>query len=309
MPNVADVEPIAATLAGLALGEPLRHGALTVIPLLTDKDDEPDWLTLPELGESVTITEVGEGGSVPTLTVTNAGAHCLLLLDGEELLGAKQNRILNTTVLIASGATVAIPVSCVEQGRWSWRSRHFTSGDASLFASLRAKKADQVTRSLRRGTRHASDQGAIWSDLEERATAHRVDSPTGAMRDIYVKHEETVAAARTALAARPRQVGALVYIAGQWLGLDILASPGLFGRAWPCLCAGYAADGVGRKPGHRLFPSPDDVLSGIRRAPVEPAPAVGLGHEFRLESPKVAGAALVAERRVAHLMAFAVSDR
>src|SRR5687768_2218406 len=236
MPTIADIEPIAAMLDHLTLGEPVRHGALTVIPLLTDKDDEPDWLTLLELGDAVTITEVGEDGVVPALSVTNAAGHCLLLLDGEELVGAKQNRILNTTVLVDAHATVTIPVSCVEQGRWAWRSRHFTSGDASLFASLRAKKAGQVTRSLRRSAGHVSDQRAIWNDLETRASADRVESPTGAMRDTYVRHEDAVAAARMALAARPGQVGALVYIAERWLGLDLLASPGLFNRAWPRLC-------------------------------------------------------------------------
>ncbi len=111
MPTVADIEPIAAMLDRLALGDGVGHGALTMIPLLTDKDDEPDWLTLLELDEFVTITEVGEDGVVPTLSVTNAAGHCLLLLDGEELVGAKQNRILNTTVLVDAHATVTIPVS------------------------------------------------------------------------------------------------------------------------------------------------------------------------------------------------------
>ena len=38
--------------------------------------------------------------------------------------------------------------------------------------------------------------------------------------------------------------------------------------------------------------------------PVEAAPAVGLGVEYRLTGLQTAGAALVAEERVAHLMAF-----
>jgi hypothetical protein len=47
------------------------------------------------------ITEVSEGGSVPNLRVINKTPHHVLLFDGEELKGAKQNRILNTTILIA----------------------------------------------------------------------------------------------------------------------------------------------------------------------------------------------------------------
>jgi hypothetical protein len=36
--------------------------------------------------------------------------------------------------------------------------------------------------------------------------------------------------------------------------MDLLAGPGLFGRAWPRLCAGYVADAIGRevKPWQRL---------------------------------------------------------
>jgi hypothetical protein len=44
---------------------------------------------------------VSEGGSVPNLRVINKTPHHVLLFDGEELKGAKQNRILNTTILIA----------------------------------------------------------------------------------------------------------------------------------------------------------------------------------------------------------------
>ncbi len=63
---------------------------------------EPEWLTLAEAGERVRITEVGKCGSVPDLRVANLGHLPLLLLDGEQLVGARQNRILNMTVLVAA---------------------------------------------------------------------------------------------------------------------------------------------------------------------------------------------------------------
>jgi hypothetical protein len=63
--------------------------------------------------------EVSRGGSVPELKVVNKSDRMLLILDGEGLVGAKQNRIVNTTILIAGNTTTVIPVSCVEQGRWS----------------------------------------------------------------------------------------------------------------------------------------------------------------------------------------------
>ena len=169
----------------------------------------------------------------------------VLLLDGEELVGAKQNRVLNTTVLVAARSTVVIRLSCVEQGQWAYRSRHFAAADTSLFAPLRAKKAARVSAAVRERGQHLSDQGEVWEDLAEPARTYGVESPTEAMHAVYERYAADVAAARSALEARPGQVGALVFLGGRWAGLDLLASPGLFATAWPRLCAGYAADAIG----------------------------------------------------------------
>jgi len=131
-----------------------------------------------------------------------------------------------------------------------------------------------------------------------------VDSATGAMRDVYARHQADMTAARQVLAAQPGQVGALIYMDGRWVGLDLVAGPGLFGRAWPRLCAGYVADAIGReaKPWQRL--DAGVVLSQLAEGEAEPAPAVGLGEEHRLATPGLAGSVLIAQGRVAHLMAF-----
>src|SRR5438046_712416 len=122
------------------------------------------WVPAPSAA-AVTIGEVSAAVEVPALSVVNDADRPVLLLDGEELVGARQNRILNTTVLVAAQATLRIPVSCVEQGRWSYRGKRFDPGDASLFACARAKKAARVSASLRERGAHTSDQGEIWRDV------------------------------------------------------------------------------------------------------------------------------------------------
>ncbi len=302
--KIADVAPLAKTLGNIVTGEPRSHGALTVIPLLAPLLAEPTWLTLAEAGDRVRLTEMSESGSVPELTVENRADRPLLLIDGEELVGAKQNRVLNTTVLVAAGATVTIPVSCVEQGRWSYRGRDFKSSDSTLFASLRRQKAEAVTRSARAGHGHRSDQGDVWEALSARAAEHGVASPTGAMRDFYHRYDEEIAGAREALAATPGQVGAAVYLGGRWVGLELLAGPGLFERTWPRLCAGYAADAVGQRRRARMTPSVSRLLATLPGCPAEVVRAVGLGTEYRLGGDRTAGAALVVDDSVVHLMAF-----
>ena len=165
MPELKEVPEVAKLLATLLTGEPVTHGALAVIPLLAPNLDDPDWLTLEDR-----VTEVSEAGSVPFLQVANGADRPLLLLDGEELIGAKQNRILNTTVLVAAHTEVTIPVSCVEQGRWGYRGRQFRPGDASLYASLRARKAAHVSQSVRAGRGHRADQGEVCAHPVDRAS-------------------------------------------------------------------------------------------------------------------------------------------
>jgi hypothetical protein len=177
MQTVADVPSIAAALDVVTISDPIVHGALVVFPLLDGEWADPDWATIDDAGPGITIDEVSEHGSVPDLRVRNDTDRAVLLVDGEELIGAKQNRVLNTTVLVAARSTVTIPVSCVEQDRWAYRGKRFVSGDASLYASLRAKKAAQVSRSLRARAGHQSDQGEIWRELQRTANAYRVKSP------------------------------------------------------------------------------------------------------------------------------------
>jgi hypothetical protein len=297
------IDSIATFLDRLEIGEPFSHGALTVVPLLGPSEPEPDWLTLPEAGAAVTVTEASLAGEVPTLTVQNDADRAVLLLDGEELIGAKQNRVLNTTVLVAAHATVRIPVSCVEQHRWSYRTPRFVGSDASLFASARAKKAARVSATLREHGRHLGDQQEIWRDVADKTRAHRLESPTGAMRDFYARYVDEMTEARRALAPRSGQVGALFAMGGLWTGLDVLAAPGLFARTWARLCVGYAAEAVGVKAtGGR--PKTDMILKAIAAARVRTAPAVGLGAEHRIDEIGLAGAALMVDGRVAHLMVF-----
>ena len=62
---------------------------------------------------------------MPELMVENKGDMRVLFIEGEELVGAKQNRILNTSILVPAKSKTKIPVSCVERGRWRYHSPMF----------------------------------------------------------------------------------------------------------------------------------------------------------------------------------------
>jgi hypothetical protein len=99
----------------MIFGDVQSHGMLAVLPIMADLPTGPEYLTLGEAlaAGTLTITEISEGGSVPELAVINEGNLPVLLLDGEELAGAKQNRVVNTTILLKEHSKIVIPVSCV----------------------------------------------------------------------------------------------------------------------------------------------------------------------------------------------------
>ena len=111
------------------VGQPLRYKSLSVFPLFAESNRNIDYLLADEaIGEKLlTVEEVSEAGSVPDLLVENKGNTRVLFIEGEELIGAKQNRILNTSILVAAKSKARIPVSCVEQGRWRYKSKFFGS--------------------------------------------------------------------------------------------------------------------------------------------------------------------------------------
>jgi len=183
---------VKTTLSGLTLSDPMNHGELTVFPLASDRSSPLSYLLLEDglRKELVTIREVSEGGSVPELTVENRADKPVLIVDGEELVGAKQNRVANLTMLLAARKTTVIPVSCVEAGRWSYSKPDFGVTDRMQNVRGRAEKVASVRHSLRsRGSRH-SDQGQVWDSIAEEAERLDAPSSTQAMSAMFDRHRE-----------------------------------------------------------------------------------------------------------------------
>ena len=148
------------------LGDPVEHRGIVITPLFPARDPVATYITLDEaLPRGLSITEISDSGSVPELAVINPLDESVLLYDGEELVGAKQNRILNVSVLVGAGAKLPIPVSCVEQGRWNRSSVDFDSASHISHAHLRRRKAEMLAaQPLSRGLA----QNEVWSEIGEK---------------------------------------------------------------------------------------------------------------------------------------------
>jgi len=302
------------TLQSLRLGEPVRFLNLSLFPLQGNTKRPRNYLTLNEAiaAGSLRIGEVSAGGRVPELLVTNTGKQPVLILDGEELIGAKQNRTTNVTILVAADSELRIPVTCVEAGRWGYSRPDFAASEQLHFAEGRRSKLRQVHFARLEVGEAVADQGAVWSEIGAKTRRMAVDSPTSAMTDIYRSHRARVEDYVGAFHPLPDQVGAVFAIGDRIEGLELFDSVDTLATVLPKLIRSYAIDAIERVSEHRRNPELADAaafLKTLGTASEQRFPAVGLGEEVRLTAPGILAAALEVDGEILHLVAFAEPAR
>jgi len=304
---------IEKTLSSIELGEAIKYENLAVFPLLAEENSESEYLTLYEAvnENKVKITEVSEQGTVPELLLSNSADKPVLLLDGEELIGAKQNRIVNLTILAPAKQSINIPVSCVEAGRWSHRSQEFSTSKRVHYSDGRAQKMGQVNESLRHFRRRASNQGEVWSNISEKAARMKSQSVTDAMADIFEQHESSLDNFCGAFATAPTQAGAIFAINGVLKGLELFDASSTCTKLMPKLIQSYALDAIDMDKIETTSVSDDAVtefLLEAREVESELFPAIGLGEDVRLNGDRLCGGALTHNEKLVHFCLFRMAN-
>src|SRR6516162_4545363 len=190
------------------------------------------------------VTEISEGGSVPTLRVTNKSDLMAFLMAGEQLVGAKQNRVLNVSLMVPPSTTLDIPVSCVEAGRWHRRSAKFASGGSMSHGKLKKMISKQTLLGHRSGGTPTSDQMAVWNEVERKLSAMGSASPSQAFDQIYQDHAAPLGDLSSRLQPPEGCHGVLFAVAGQIEGADLFDQPATLAKLWAKLVRGYALDAM-----------------------------------------------------------------
>src|SRR5258708_7034400 len=181
--------------------EPIRHGNLTVFPVVASKSyPTGEFLTLDEglrSGE-VVVTEYGnvrglirrhpagmtaaiqrEGAEVNRLMLVNNSRRPLLLLAGEIVAGGKQDRVIGTDRIVpAESDPVDLSVFCVEPGRWVATSDRFGTSSATYAASEIGSGNGAASRgtlmaqpSVRGKAMGDKDQNQVWAEVRKQEQA------------------------------------------------------------------------------------------------------------------------------------------
>jgi hypothetical protein len=294
----------------LVVGEPDIAGPLVVFPLFGPEPKER-YVSFAE-GRSLgaKVSELSGRASVRDLVIENPTDVAVLLYEGEEVLGAQQNRIFDVTVLVAVGAQLRVPVSCVEAGRWDGR-RHreeFRPAPQAAYPELRRHKNLRARANVAADSEPRADQDQVWSLIDAKSARHGVRSLTGAMHDVYEGRRGGLSALTNAVERRDGQLGSLVAIAGAFTVLDYVSRADTFAALHSALLQGYALDALeaGESDATRV-PALDrarDFVARVTTARAAERAAIGQGRDLRFAANGVGGSGLRCGGELIQLMAF-----
>lgn len=290
-----------------ALGRPLTRAGVSLFPVYLPGVEPIDIAPSTD----VIISEL-EHADVPTLTVSNPGKRPVLLVEGETVVGGQQNRTLNVSVLVAAGATIQVPVSCVEAGRWNGRAE-FDRG--RTFATRRVRRVKQATvaRSVEAFGSKSTNQGEVWAAIDgelDRLDAH---SPSAALHAAEAvvddRHNELGRAVEelTALGPLPAQCGIVIAHGRRVVSAEVLATQELLRANWEPMVRAALLDTPSQAKGR---PSATRALRFLNRLAVGKAveaEGVGLGREVHVRRSQLVGQALLLGDRLLHASAFTLA--
>jgi ARG/rhodanese/phosphatase superfamily protein len=276
------------------VGSTRSFRGLTLAPLFPTRPPALEYVGLDEaVSRGFTVSEIGHEGVVEWLLVENPLSELVLLYEGEELVGAKQNRIVEQTVLVGAGSSLKIPAKCVERGRWAHRSVHFAPAPRAAYPSLR-----QAQR--------AGGQSGVWAEVAAKAARMQAFSPTEAAESMYVSRSSSLDEYVQALPRLDGQSGVLVGIGGRLVCLDYVSRSDVFAGVYLKLLRGYALDAVESPVDMPLSKAAvGRFLGELELSERTHRPAVGLG-EDGVFAGYAFGSELRVEGEVVGLSAFPV---
>ncbi|UCE41162.1 MAG: hypothetical protein JSV17_17290 [Candidatus Aminicenantes bacterium] len=300
-------------LTSLDFGELQHFKNMAVLPLMTALDDSHNYLILKQALDQhvLVIGEVSKEGRVPELKVTNKSDMLVLLLDGEELAGAKQNRVLNTTILLKENSETIIPVSCTEQRRWSYKSHEFADSGTVMIPKIRKMKSQTVSDSLQESREYRSDQGTVWTSIDEMSEQTGIHSRTAAMKDVHEAKEKELDEYLKTFTCLPQQKGLLTFIDDEIVGFDFLSLDTAYALLHPKLVKSYAMEALMQKAPKSEKPNADKAkgfLKEVGKCKEKKYKSVGKGDDHRFEGKQLVGSALKYQKKVIHMAFFSITE-
>jgi len=296
-------------LMGIQVSGYHQNGPVQVFHLRWPGSSEVKYATLDEAlaAKWIDVTEINEGGQVPNLKIVNRSEHMVFIMAGEQLVGGKQNRVVNASMMIPPRNEMPLPVTCIEQGRWGYKSSTFSSGRSSSQRKLRAMMSKQVTLGYKVANKPVAQQRAVWEEVNRTLNATGSRSESFALEDVFIKYEKDMDEATTKFPTPADSNGALFVINGQIAGADLFDKPETLQKLWPKLIKSSIVESFEASAEAPRFKTEEEISAWLRTAKsakIESFDSPGVGKDLRIEGEEVEGATLVVDDHAVHMELF-----
>lgn len=281
-------------LRHLSLAERQNYENMTVVPILSDTNTPFDVLDLKEgLKMGLVKIEECDNSNIEQVKLKNNSISPLILLDGEEIAGSLQNRIISQTMIIAPKSEIKIPVNCSEKGRNTYKSEfHYSNYMAN--SNTRRKKVYNKNK-LR--------QNVVWSSIDDLEKDKNTCSKTNALRDSYEKNKYDIDSYLKHFKMENNQIGVICIVENK-VGLEIFNNHSLYEKYNEMLLRSYIIDSSNKEKINISNKELENILDSINDDSFIKKEAVGLGKYYKISNSYGNGHILIYENNMVHASFF-----
>lgn len=281
-------------LKHLSLAKMQNYENITVVPILSDTNTPFDILDLKEgLKMGLVKIEECDNSNIEQVKLKNNSISPLILLDGEEIAGSLQNRIISQTMIIAPKSEIKIPVNCSEKGRNTYKSEfHYSNYMAN--SNTRRKKVYNKNK-LR--------QNVVWSSIDDLEKDKNTCSKTNALRDSYEKNKYDIDSYLKHFKMENNQIGVICIVENK-VGLEIFNNHSLYEKYNEMLLRSYIIDSSNKEKINISNKELENILDSINDDSFIKKEAVGLGKYYKISNSYGNGHILIYENNMVHANFF-----
>ena len=239
------------------------------------------------------IVPYHDSKNVERVKLKNNSVSPLILLDGEEIAGSLQNRIVAQTMIIPPKSEMEIPVNCSEKGRNEYKSE-FQYSDYIANSNTRRKKAYNKNNPL---------QEVVWNSIDDLETDKNTSSKTKALRDSYEKNKYDIDSYLKHFKMENNQIGVICIVENK-VGIEIFNNHSLYEKYDEMLLRSYIIDSSSSEKINISDKELENILASINEDSFIKKEAVGLGKYYKISNSYGNGHILIYENNMVHTSFF-----
>ncbi|MFZ2654073.1 MAG: HIRAN domain-containing protein, partial [Victivallales bacterium] len=300
----------------IGIGQAISNENVTVVPLFGKIDDDCKYMSCGDAldKELLNVQEVSESGVVSTLSATNRGEKPVFIISGQGLKGAKQDRIVNVSIIIDIKTEIKVPVSCVEARRWHYSTNNVFRKSNVAAPQVRYSLHKSVNENVKTYRRYCSHQGEIWNTVDKVAEGAGVKSETSCLNDVYDNYEKKLKDFSEKIKYPDKACGLAVFNGSKLVSVDYFGHPELMKVSWDDIVRSVALGAVesANKSGSKkqgTLKADQEIkkfLDGILENAAAPERSPGKGQYVRSQSKKHKAGLLIDDDKLVHLSAYKI---